>query len=291
VKSVITSMEVLLEKPLGENVELIFDFPEEGLLARTDESHLESAILNLTINARDAMPDGGTITIGAGPLSVETGSADLKAGDYVRVWVKDTGQGMAPEVLEKVFDPFFTTKPIGQGTGLGLSMVYGFARQSGGDVRISSAPGVGTAVELILPRSIDAAAQPSSSAPVVVTGAGEPVLVVEDDVQVRMLVREVLGELGYQCLEASNADEALALLREGHAIDLLVSDVGLPGLDGRKLADLACGLRGNLKVLLMTGYTERAGVRGEFLGPNMDLILKPFTIEGLAAKIQTLLAR
>jgi CheY-like chemotaxis protein len=205
--------------------------------------------------------------------------------------VRDTGLGMTPEVLEKVFDPFFTTKPIGQGTGLGLSMVHGFVNQSGGDITIASAPGEGSAVTIRLPiahRAPAARSRPAETAPQ--HGSGETVLVVEDDAQVRMLVLEVLRELGYSVLEARDAGEALAQL-ERAPVDLLVSDVGLPGMDGRELAEMARSRAPGLRVLFMTGYAEHAQVRSSFLADGMDLVTKPFAIDALALKIREMMER
>jgi len=248
-------------------------------VALTDANQLESAILNLAVNGRDAMPKGGELTITTGP----------GAPGYVSVSVRDTGVGMARDVLEKAFDPFFTTKPIGQGTGLGLSMVYGFVTQSGGNISISSAPGEGSTVTLSLPIADRAPAARDARRASEQLGAGETVLVVEDDKQVRLLVAEVLHELGYATLEANDSREALAHLERAR-VDLMVSDVGLPGLNGRQLADIARARAPDLKVLFMTGYAEHAKVRANFLGAGMDLITKPFEIEALAAKIREMMA-
>ena len=204
--------------------------------------------------------------------------------------VSDTGTGISEAVLDKVFDPFFTTKPIGQGTGLGLSMVYGFARQSSGEVRIHSRVTEGTTVELYLPATElirDEAPPPNAQS--VQEGQGQTVLLVEDDPAVRQLVREVLVELRYEVLEAGSGDEALPLLSESRPIDLLVSDVGLPGMNGRQLAEIARASRPDLPILFVTGYAETAAVRGEFLGPNMDMVTKPFALPILASKISEML--
>ena len=214
---------------------------------------------------------------------------DLAEGDYVTLTVADTGVGMTPEVLAKVFAPFYTTKPIGQGTGLGLSMVYGYMRQANGGVRILSQPGKGTQVQLYMPclgGELDILpSEESRSAPL---GVGEVVLVVEDEAVVRSLIVEVLGELGYQTLEAGNAQEAMPFLENPQRIDLMISDVGLPGMNGRQLADLAQANRPELKVLLATGYAEGSNVEG-YLAPNMEIITKPFAIDALANKISEML--
>lgn len=266
---------------------------QDGLWAAlVDNNQLESALLNLGINARDAMPDGGTLTIETSncDLSAATAAAQgLPGGQYVTLAVHDTGSGMAPEVVARAFDPFFTTKPIGLGTGLGLSMIYGFVRQSGGQARITSAPGQGTSVRLYLPRHFGKAAVPDvplahGEAPR--ARHGETVLVVDDEPVVRMLVVEVLEELGYAAVEAGDGAEGLKVLQAGHKIDLLVTDVGLPGgMNGRQVADAARALRPDLKVLFITGYAENALVNDGQLGPGMHVMTKPFAMDALAARI------
>ena len=278
VAAAVSSMEILLTRSIGENIKLNLDLGPA--LALTDANQLESAVLNLAVNARDAMPDGGVLDI----------STRIDASGLVGIAVTDTGVGMSRDVLDKVFDPFFTTKPIGQGTGLGLSMVHGFAKQSGGDVRIESAPGAGTTVTMLLPRATEVAVSEAKQAVGETAGAGETVLVVEDDPQVRMLVLEILDDLGYAALEASDAREALTLLDQEH-VDLLVSDVGLPGMNGRQLAEMARARLPHLRVLFMTGYAEHAKVRSSFLGEDMDLIAKPFEIDDLAMKIRAMVSR
>jgi len=278
VAAAVSSMEILLARSIGENIRL--NLKLEPAVALTDANQLEATLLNLAVNARDAMPDGGEITI-------ETGRANDK---FVRVIVRDTGEGMAPDVLERVFDPFFTTKPIGQGTGLGLSMVHGFVNQCGGSIGIDSAPGQGATVTMLLPVATGRPEKLERRVQAAAAGRGETVLVVEDDEQVRMLVLEVLGELGYTALEASDAPQALALLEQNH-VDLLISDVGLPGLNGRQLADMARSRAPGLKVLFITGYAEHAQVRSSFLDAGMDLVSKPFEIDAFAAKIREMMPR
>lgn len=292
VNPLVASLEDLLHRTTREDITVTTHLAAGLALVRMDANQLESAVINLAINARDAMPDGGTITIttAAVHLTPEEGAAmDLAEGDYVTLTVADTGVGMTPEVLAKVFEPFYTTKPIGQGTGLGLSMVYGYMRQANGGVRILSQPGKGTQVQLYMPclgGDLDILpSEESRSAPL---GVGEVVLVVEDEAVVRSLIVEVLGELGYQTLEAGNAQEAMPFLENPQRIDLMISDVGLPGMNGRQLADLAQANRPELKVLLATGYAEGSNVEG-YLAANMEIITKPFAIDALANKISEML--
>ena len=289
VMALIASLDELLQRSIRENIALDVVATRDLPLASVDANQLESAILNLAINARDAMPDGGTLTIELKSMTIAADRAsrhDVEPGSYVVISVTDTGVGMAPDVLEKVFDPFFTTKPIGQGTGLGLSMVYGFAKQSSGQVRIHSKPGLGTTVSLYLPvaeAEVDAE-QPAMSSNVA-EGAGQAVLLVEDDPAVRLLVREVLTELSYTAIEAEHAEGAIGVLASDAVIDLMISDVGLPGMNGRQLADIARQHRPSLPILFVTGYAENAAIRAGFLGTGMAMIAKPFAVEALAAKI------
>jgi CheY-like chemotaxis protein len=195
--------------------------------------------------------------------------------------VIDNGTGIPLDLINKVFEPFFTTKPQGEGTGLGLSMTYGFARQSGGSARIASEPGEGTEVELLLPEGQQPAAEPQADPIQIQRGHAERILLVDDTDSVRMMVREMLLEVGYQVVEATNAQQALLELHSARAVDLLLSDVGLPGMNGRDLADAARALRPSLPVLFITGYTESAAVRNEFLGEGMSLLPKPFSVHEL----------
>jgi CheY-like chemotaxis protein len=282
-------MEELLHRTLGEQIGLETALDTGLWPALTDANQLESAILNLAINARDAMPDGGRLYIATGRETLAADGKELAAGDYVAIRVSDTGVGMPPDVLAKAFDPFFTTKPIGQGTGLGLSMIYGFAKQSRGHVRVRSAPDQGTAFTLLLPRaqlSGSAEAVADATAP---QGKGETVLVVEDDATVRLLVVEVLEELGYRYVEAADAREAIPILQSAQRIDLMISDVGLPGMNGRQLAEMARGVRPALRVLFVTGYAENATMRSGFLAPGMDMMTKPFALDALGTKIRAML--
>lgn len=283
----VRSLEELLQRTIGERISLHLELSEQGAVAQVDANQLESAILNLVINARDALPRGGNITIRTSALRSE-GDADLAEGNYVVLTVKDDGTGIAPDVLGKVFEPFFTTKPLGQGTGLGLSSIYGFARQSGGEARLSSVFGEGTEVSLVLP-----AAMADYSAPASINempqGKGEHVLIVEDMPAVRMLVAEMLGEAGYRCSEAGDVATALSVLQDDSSIDLLLTDVGLPQVSGRDLADTARIHRPALPVLFMTGYAENAVRRDRFLAAGMDMVVKPFQIGDLLGKVRQML--
>jgi PAS domain S-box-containing protein len=293
VNGLVTGMEDLLRRTLGEQVELECRLAADLWPACTDANQLESALLNLCINARDAMPNGGQLTVESVNTHVDErylhDHPGLTAGDYVVLCVSDTGIGMAPETMEKVFDPFFTTKPVGQGTGLGLSMIYGFARQSGGHVRIYSQVGEGTTVKLYVPRFVGEVEETSEAGVSTPRGAGETVMVVEDDAAVRLIVLEVLEELGYEAIEAVDARTAIPVLESNRRIDLLVTDVGLPGMNGRQLAEVARQSRPDLNILFITGYAENAAVRSGFLGEGMDMMTKPFAIGALATKIREIL--
>lgn len=292
----IASMEDMLRRTLGEHIELEFVLAGGMWLTRCDANQLESAILNLVINARDAMPGGGKLTIETCNAHLDSRYAarerDVKPGQYVCIAITDTGVGMDRETAARAFEPFFTTKPIGQGTGLGLSMIYGFARQSEGYARIYSEEGVGTTLKLYLPRhhgEDDAAedAQHALAAPP--ARHGEVVLVVEDEPVVRGLILEALDELGYAAIEASDGPSGLAILQSDRRIDLLVTDIGLPGLNGRQVADGGRACRPGLKVLFMTGYAENAALAAGFLEPGMAMITKPFAMDLLAGRIREII--
>ncbi|RBJ82314.1 PAS domain S-box protein [Pseudomonas sp. MWU12-2534b] len=292
----VRSLHELFNHTKGEHIQLQMQLADDVWPVNTDASQLENALLNLVINARDAMPHGGLLLIETANSYLDGSDIStlepVKAGDYVMLGVSDNGAGMSPRILAKAFDPFFTTKPIGQGTGLGLSMIYGFAQQSGGHVTISSEPDQGTCVRLYLPRLHSApleTPEPVGSQPAPQALAGESVVVVEDDPAVRMLVLNVLNELGYRTFEAEDARSALPLLESPMRVDLLVTDVGLPGMNGRQLAEIARQQRPGLKVLFMTGYAEKAAERQGFLEPGMDLLAKPFSIEELAQKIRQMI--
>ena len=261
-----------------------------------DPGQLENALLNLCINARDAMPNGGVLTVESANRWLDRRAAaerDLEPGQYVSLCVSDTGVGMPPEVIARAFEPFFTTKPIGQGTGLGLSMIYGFAKQSGGQVRIYSEPGQGAMVCLYLPRhlgEIDKAADDAEPAEAPRADDGETVLVIDDEPTVRMLAAEVLTELGYTIIEAENGKSGLAVLNTNRRVDLLVTDVGLPGgMNGRQVADAARVARPGLRVLFITGYAENAVLSHGHLDPGMQIMTKPFAADELGRRVKVIL--
>jgi len=292
----ISTMEDLVQRTVGPQVKV------ETVLAiglwptLCDPNQLESALLNLCINARDAMPEGGRLTIETANTWLDDRGArerDMEPGQYVAVSVTDTGTGMPPDVLARAFDPFYTTKPVGEGTGLGLSMVYGFARQSSGQVRLYSEIGEGTTVRLYLPRhrgpaEIQEEAPRLEQAPR--AAAGETVLIVDDEPSVRMLVTDVLEEMGYAVIEAADTISGMKVLRSDVRIDLLITDVGLPGgMNGRQMADAARETRPNLKVLFITGYAENAIIGNGRLEPGMHVLTKPFAMENLASRIKTII--
>jgi PAS domain S-box-containing protein len=259
-----------------------------------DAAQLESALLNLCINARDAMPAGGNLIIETGNKWLDERAArerDLPPGQYVSLCVSDSGTGMPPDVIARAFDPFFTTKPLGKGTGLGLSMIYGFVRQSGGQVRIYSEIGQGSTMCLYFPRHLGSTEEVSvPAADTIEQGFGESVLVVDDEPTVRMLISEVLSERSYQITEATDGPSALKLLDSPARIDLLITDVGLPGgLNGRQIADAARRQRKDLKVLFITGYAENAAVGNGHLEPGMSVLTKPFAMATLANKVREML--
>jgi signal transduction histidine kinase len=296
VNRLVAEMEELVRRTVSRAIVLTVDGAEGLWNTLVDPNQLENALLNLCINARDAMPNGGRLRITTANAAL-TGRAatrhGLPPGDYVMLSVSDTGSGMTPEVARKAFDPFFTTKPIGQGTGLGLSMIYGFVRQSGGVARIDSAPGRGTIVSLWLPRAEgEADAAPAGNAPRTSTPATpeQTVLVVDDEPAVRMVVAEVLTDLGYAAIEAADSESGLALLRSNARIDLLITDVGLPGgMNGPEMVEQAMDQRPALKVLFITGFAETGALTPERLGPDMQVLPKPFAIEDLAARIRLLI--
>ncbi|MGC1556333.1 MAG: ATP-binding protein, partial [Methylovirgula sp.] len=291
----IASMSDLLRSTLGEHIR-IETISAGGLWATYADAHqLENAILNIAINARDAMQDGGDLTIETGNAYLDEAycqqNADVEPGQFVMVAITDTGQGIPPEIVSKVFDPFFTTKPIGKGTGLGLSQVYGFVKQSHGHIKIYSEAGNGTAVKIYLPRLIGETKQVKHAAlPQVRSGTrDEVILVVEDDPLMRQMSADALRDLGYTVLDSGSATEALAIIDASPEIRLLFTDVVMPDVNGKKLADEALRRRPDLKVLFTTGYTRNAVVHGGVLDPGVNFLSKPFGLEQLASKVRTIL--
>ena len=297
INKLVQGMSDLLRRSLGEQVEI--ETVLAGGLWRTqcDPNQLEHALLNLAVNARDAMPDGGRLTIETANAHLDEDYSrwhhDVAPGQYLLLAVTDTGAGMPQDVLAHVFEPFFTTKEVGRGTGLGLSQVYGFIKQSGGHVTLYSEVGLGTTVKLYLPRSFSSAAAPlPAPVPPRETGRSpsETILVVEDDESVRALAIATLGDLGYRVVQARDSGEALRQLDAYPGIDMLFTDVGLPGgLNGRQLADRAAQARPDLKVLFTSGYARNAIVHGGRLDEGVALISKPFTADALAVKIRQIL--
>jgi CheY-like chemotaxis protein len=286
----VAGMAELLRRTMGPGIRVELNLRDGAWWVVCDPNELESALLNLCINARDAMAEGGLLTIATEDEQISSpsgiGQEEVKPGNYVAIIVTDTGDGMPPDVLAQAFEPFFTTKPLGQGTGLGLSQVYGFARQSGGFVRLESAPGAGTTARLMLPRHDPAeltspAVQPAPER----AGAGETVLLVDDETAVREPVAEMLRGLGYRVLEAYDGPSALRILRGAARLDLLVTDVGLPnGMNGWQVAEAVRQQQPSLPVLFITGYS------GTVLPPGVAVIRKPFDFDTLARRIQSTLA-
>ena len=293
VRESILGMEQLLRQTIGESITLRLDFPREPCLVRCDPHHFESSLLNLAINARDAMRDGGLLAIAIGQVDNLDGQLrlpHLAKGRYVAIAVSDNGCGMDQHTLKRALDPFFTTKPKDHGTGLGLSMVYGFAMQSGGSVRLRSEPGLGTTVTIYLPvghAAQDTAAPPS--APLRKLQGQPNILLVEDEPAVREPVALRLREMGFEVIEADNGFRGLEILRSPQPLDLVIADVGLPGLNGRLMIDKAPPHRQGLRVLFTTGYADSWVLQqGPPLGKGMDMLTKPFDMGALLSKIYTL---
>jgi two-component system NtrC family sensor kinase len=295
VDRLVSGLGEFLRRTLGENIS--FEVVGSGGLwpVEADSAELEAAILNLAVNARDAMPEGGRLTIETANAFLDEAYCrlhnDVQAGQYVLIAVSDTGPGMKREILDRAFEPFFTTKPTGQGTGLGLSQVYGFAKQSGGHAKIYSEPGEGTTVKLYLRRFTGMAAASTERANVAVSNAqpDECVLVVEDDADVRGYVVETLGSLGYDVLQAASGEAALRLIDEYKGIRLLLTDVVMSGMNGRQLADQAVQRNPTLKILFMTGYSRNAIVHQGRLDPGVELIQKPITAQHLGNRVRQIL--
>ena len=294
----IADMEELVQRTVGPEIKVETVLGIGLWPTLCDPNQLENAILNLCINSRDAMPDGGQLTIETANTWLDERGArerDMQPGQYVAICVTDTGTGMPPQVAARAFDPFFTTKPTGQGTGLGLSMIYGFTRQSGGQVRIYSEVGAGTTVRIYLPRHQGGAGEEVVQAKLPKTPwaeAGETILIVDDEPTVRMLVTEVLEELGYAAIEAADGMSGLKVLQSDVRIDLLITDVGLPGgVNGRQMTDAARQVRPELKVLFITGYAENAAIGNGQLEPGMHVLSKPFEMEVLASRIKAVITQ
>ncbi|MFJ4346560.1 ATP-binding protein [Pseudomonas sp. NPDC089401] len=297
VNALMDGMSELIRRTVGPEIR-IETVGAEGLWpALVDAGQLENALLNLCLNARDAMPEGGRITLDTDNRWLDQGAAavlEMPPGQYLCLSVSDTGTGMSAEVMAKAFDPFFTTKPLGQGTGLGLSMIYGFAKQSGGQVRMHSELGLGTTISLYLPRYLgdvlDGEEQLASAAVMDSPGC-ETILIVDDEPSVRMLLDDALGSLGYHLLEAGDSLAAMATLRSGVKIDLLITDVGLPGgMNGRQLADAGRELRPGLKTLFITGYAVNAAIGQGPLPQGMRVLTKPFALDALVGQVREMLA-
>lgn len=295
VNSLIRSLAELLQRSLGETIRFELALEDTAGLALVDPSQMENALLNLTFNARDAMPDGGTLRIETQRLELPAEQAShhgVQTGEYLCVCVIDTGIGIPAALVDKVFEPFFTTKPLGEGTGLGLSMVYGFVRQSGGFITIDSCQGKGTRVALHMPAAPADAREESAAATSRVPGAGggRTVLLVEDDDTVRPLLQSALEDFGYRVHLAADSQSALEAAAQLDSLDLLLTDVGLPGLNGRQLAEMLQQRRPGLPVVLITGYAEQAATRLDCLAPGMQLMTKPFSLELLAETVARAIA-
>ena len=285
----------LVRRTVGPGITVTTDCADDLWHTLVDANQLENAMLNLCINARDAMPDGGSLIIQTINLALDEDGAfrrGLPPGDYVAITVSDTGVGIAPEAIDRVFEPFFTTKPMGSGTGLGLSMVYGFARQSNGIVRVRSEAGSGTQVRIYLPRH-DGLAKESDPGIADHAGTAKPgarILVVDDEPTVRMMMVDALGLLDFDCIEAHDGPSAIAMLDQNPRLDLLVTDVGLPGgLNGRQVADEARRRQPGLKVLFVTGYADSVVLQKDSTEAGIAVLTKPFAIDDLQYQAVTLL--
>jgi len=288
----VEGMAEIVKNTIGPSIALKIDAVENPWPVLVDPNQVENAILNLCINARDALPDGGSIIVRSCNLVLsrrDVSGLDILPGDYLAVSIEGDGVGMPAETVARAFEPFFTTKPTGLGTGFGLSMIYGFARQSGGAVKISSRDGEGTNVTLYLPRhevaqAPDALEQQALES--AVSASGQTILVIDDEALIRMLVVDTFQELGYETLEAGDGPQGMRLLRSDARIDLLVTDVGLPnGMNGLQVADAARELRPGLEVLFMTGYAENSVLDRGRLDPNMQIMTKPFQMDDFSLRI------
>jgi CheY-like chemotaxis protein len=296
INRLVADMGELIRRTVGPSIKVEVVGAADLWTSEVDPNQLENALLNLCINARDAMPEGGSLMIETDNQWLDERAArerDVPAGQYVTLSVTDTGVGMTHAVIARAFDPFFTTKPLGAGTGLGLSMTYGFARQSGGQVRIYSEVGRGATVCLYLPRHIGPAQTievPPDLSNMAHATRGETVLVIDDEPLVRMLVTDVLRELGYAAIEAADGSAGLKILRSAARIDLLITDIGLPGgMDGGQVAEEARKLRPAIRVLFITGFAEKAVLSHGHIEAGMSVLTKPFAMEALASRVKALL--
>nr|WP_272874584.1 ATP-binding protein [Roseomonas haemaphysalidis] len=295
INRLLRGLEDMLSRTVGATVPIEIIAAPELWVADIDAGQLENVVLNLCINGRDAMPEGGRLSITTANHWVDERMGrelDLSPGQYVSVGVTDAGVGMTRDVMARAFEPFFTTKPIGQGTGLGLSMVYGFARQSGGSIHLQSKVGEGTTVCVYLPRHHGKAddAGAAEQLKLAATSKSQTVLVIDDEATIRHLIDEVLDEQGYIVINAADGAAGMKVLQSSAEIDLLVTDVGLPnGLNGRQVADAARLLRPGLKVLFITGFAEASALEGGMLQPGMELLTKPFTLTDLSTKVAGML--
>jgi PAS domain S-box-containing protein len=296
INRLIAGMEDLVRRTVGPATKIDVVASPDLWTTMVDPTQFENALLNLCINARDAMPDGGTLTIDTANVWLDEADArerDLPPGAYVTVCVIDTGTGMSAETIDHAFEPFFTTKPIGQGTGLGLSMIYGFARQSGGQVQILSELGKGTRICVYLPQHGGPAVPQDDTltSTTVESSAGGTILLVDDEASIRHLIDEILDEIGYTVIGAADGAAGVKVLQSGARIDLLITDVGLPnGMNGRQVADIARLLRPDLKVLFITGYAEHAALGDKHLEPGVELLTKPFSLHQLMTKVADMMA-
>jgi two-component system cell cycle sensor histidine kinase/response regulator CckA len=292
----VTEAEKMLRRLIGEDMRLTTRLGPNLSRVRVDPGQMEQVIMNLAVNARDAMPQGGRLTIETREVELEPVYAQAhpgaRSGRHVLLAVSDTGCGMSPEIQARVFEPFFTTKPVGQGTGLGLAVVHGIIKQSGGHITIDSAPGMGTTFNIYLPVVADEPwAKPAPSAPAKPVGGSETILLVEDEELMRAITARLLENLGYRVLEASGGKEALRLAEAGglEKIDLLMSDVVMPGMSGRDLADRLRDCRPGLKVLFQSGYTGEVILRHGVLRTGVAFLQKPFRLDALAKKVRAVL--
>jgi signal transduction histidine kinase len=297
INNLLLHFSTLIRRTLGENIEIIISAPEEVGNIHVDPGQLENALLNLSVNARDAMPGGGKIIYETGNVILDeyyaAGNADVMPGDYIMLSVSDTGTGMTPEIMEKVFEPFFTTKETGKGTGLGLSMVYGFVKQSGGHIKVYSEPGHGTAFKLYFPRTEDAVSAIDAweaGAPISAEKKDKTILVVEDDEKVLAVTSAMVESLGYNVVRASDAEEAINVLKSGKKIAMLLTDVMLTrNVNGAELARQVLEIDPHIVVLFNSGYTAQAIFQNKLVGEGMNFIGKPFRKQQLAKKLAELL--